>query len=99
MSLKYFVLLITLIIVFFGLNLAGAGIAGMVGEGSWQVTTIEWNQGHLTLGIFEHKMTVPLVDFQGNLRQSFQEAYAGWKEIAYKSLQKGEDLITRLTAE
>lgn len=51
MRLRYFILLVSLI-VFIGLNMAAKGIVSVVGDGPWQVAKLERHDDHLNLILF-----------------------------------------------
>lgn len=51
MGLKYFILLVSLIVLI-GLNMAAQGITSVVGDGPWQVTKLERHDDHIILVLF-----------------------------------------------
>ena len=59
MRLKYFFLIVTLIVLF-GLNIASQGITSVVGDGPWDITSFQLNESYIILGLFGREITLPI---------------------------------------
>lgn|GEM_PF-4560841 len=79
MRLRYLILF-TVLFLLIGLNRAGQGITGVVGDGPWQVTSLEWKDDYLVFWFFGQELilSTEVVTWVEQFKEFLSSFYIKW---------------------